>query len=561
MVRQHWELYMSERPPDRGPSENSSKDGSEANYARQTMSPARAPAFVSQPASRTLSMSPPIVPRQAEGAFRGIELPPLSASSSASGAGSLPPVTRMGRVSSILNPPQADEASSSRRRKASQLNSPASSTQSLPSMQLGGRPAQHTTGYPNQSPFPQPIAPAEAGSRRILTPRSPSLHRAASVGQLNPPVGTISAHTNPFPTSPRGRTYRIEPGSAGAPPLPSYPTTNPNYEYATVTSPARAARRASPARSGNRALSGSVSPSSSYSSYGQAGPRSPGGRYDTSSIPVLSTPYAEDSQHDVAGDPMRDDHQRQMGVAVSSSGSQNVYQMLTLETTAGSIQLPVDVQAASRVADEKRRRNAGASARFRQRRKEKEKEASTTISRLEQQVKESSEDADFYRRERDFFASILRHVPGAERHFPRPGSPRHRRPSNAPRATHEHIAYAGALERDVRSPVEERHVRRRTSTYSIAQPPIQHQAAPMQPPAVPLDPGFPAMGSHHPSSAHPSPSGPLPSPQARTILPLPNQAQGFEPPRVLQAVPQTGPMNPYAVDRRPPGPPAAPREQ
>ena len=90
-----------------------------------------------------------------------------------------------------------------------------------------------------------------------------------------------------------------------------------------------------------------------------------------------------------------------MGIPISSSGGQNVYQMMTLETTSGTVQVPVDVQAASRVADEKRRRNAGASARFRQRRKEKEKEAGSTISRLEQQVKELGEDADFYRRERD----------------------------------------------------------------------------------------------------------------------------------------------------------------
>jgi hypothetical protein len=70
--------------------------------------------------------------------------------------------------------------------------------------------------------------------------------------------------------------------------------------------------------------------------------------------------------------------------------------------------VPVDVHQASRLADEKRARNAGASARFRQRRKEKEKEASTTIEKMQQttrdlegKVRELERERDFYRGERD----------------------------------------------------------------------------------------------------------------------------------------------------------------
>ena len=126
------------------------------------------------------------------------------------------------------------------------------------------------------------------------------------------------------------------------------------------------------------------------------------------------------------------------GIPISSSGGQNVYQMMTLETTSGTVHLPVDVQAASRVADEKRRRNTVASANFRQRRKEKEKEASATIPRLEQQVKELSEDSDFYRRERDIFQGILSTIPGCERHLQRPPSPRLRRSG--------HISVVGQLD-------------------------------------------------------------------------------------------------------------------
>ncbi len=71
------------------------------------------------------------------------------------------------------------------------------------------------------------------------------------------------------------------------------------------------------------------------------------------------------------------------------------YQLMTFDTDQGPIQVLVDVQAASKMADEKRKRNAGASARFRQRRKENEREASQMIAKLEQQMKEANEDRDF----------------------------------------------------------------------------------------------------------------------------------------------------------------------
>ncbi|KAF2212478.1 hypothetical protein CERZMDRAFT_22589, partial [Cercospora zeae-maydis SCOH1-5] len=206
----------------------------------------------------------------------------------------------------------------------------------------------------------------------------------------------------------------------------------------------------------------SASPRSSYSSYNEA---SPAGAYGQSSMPTLSAPYSTKQEFGGAGN--TEQHQRAVGVPISSSGGQNVYQMMTLETTSGTVSVPVDVQAASRVADEKRRRNAGASARFRQRRKEKEKEASTTISRLEQQMKEISEDMEFYKRERDYMAGVILQVPGGDRHFPRPQSPRHRRTSgfsgHSGRSNYAHFPdHPGA-----RSPDAGRNVRRRTSTLSL----------------------------------------------------------------------------------------------
>ncbi|KAH6667149.1 hypothetical protein B0J14DRAFT_460268, partial [Halenospora varia] len=92
---------------------------------------------------------------------------------------------------------------------------------------------------------------------------------------------------------------------------------------------------------------------------------------------------------------------------------------LAMTTSDGLYVVPVDIQQGSRLADEKRARNAGASARFRQRRKEKEKEASTTIEKMQQQtrkleseVRNMEQERDFYRSERDRFRDIVSMTPG-----------------------------------------------------------------------------------------------------------------------------------------------------
>ncbi|KAI0998995.1 hypothetical protein K3495_g9201 [Podosphaera aphanis] len=93
-------------------------------------------------------------------------------------------------------------------------------------------------------------------------------------------------------------------------------------------------------------------------------------------------------------------------------------QVLTLTTSQGSYTVPVDVHHASRLADEKRARNAGASARFRQRRKEKEIEANTAIEKLQTQVRdlerslrETQSERNFYRSERDRLRDTVLKVP------------------------------------------------------------------------------------------------------------------------------------------------------
>lgn len=188
-------------------------------------------------------------------------------------------------------------------------------------------------------------------------------------------------------------------------------------------------------------------------------------------------------------------------IPMSPSGQSSI-QLMTIKSQQGhNVQIPVDVQAASKVADEKRRRNAGASARFRARRKEKEREASMSISRLEQQLRDAVEDAEFYRGERDYFKSIVYQQPRPERHYARPPSPRLRRPSLppslAPSSTRggSEDSY-GDYEEEMRE--EERNVRRRTSNYHPASGPAPSHIGGLQDyqSSFPPDNSGSAQGSH-----------------------------------------------------------------
>ncbi|QIW97986.1 hypothetical protein AMS68_003504 [Peltaster fructicola] len=264
------------------------------------------------------------------------------------------------------------------------------------------------------------------------------------MGQLGNPTGSIDAQQSPFLTS---RTYTAEPGAAGVPPLPT------PRGYPLPRSPSTIERTTS--TQDMKARSPSVSPRTSYLQHYGSVRSSP----SSATLPSLSSvPYGAD---------LMPDRQQQLSIPISSAAGQNVYQMMTLQTTSGTVQVPVDVQAASRVADEKRRRNAGASARFRARRKEKEKESSSTIAKLEMQVKDLTEDVDFYRRERGYLAGIVLQVPGGDRHFPRPQSPRHRRVS-IPHSTGSGDYLSGPEQSH--SPGDGRNVRRRTSTLSMPVP-------------------------------------------------------------------------------------------
>src|SRR5262249_47480353 len=109
------------------------------------------------------------------------------------------------------------------------------------------------------------------------------------------------------------------------------------------------------------------------------------------------------------------------------------YPLMAIPTGKGLVQISVELQAASRMADEKRKRNMAASAHLRARRKEKEREATmkvailesqlrdaaTKVAILESQLSDAAEEIEWYKKEGQELLIALQTLPGGERHLPR----------------------------------------------------------------------------------------------------------------------------------------------
>lgn len=517
------------------------------NFTSSYSHPQRAFTTGASPSTQRHSQLPPPPPPPQPGSR--LELPPLLRVPGTLSDSSSPSIPRSVTLPSVLNPLPHDPVGQ-RRRKADELTSPHSSVTTLPPL-LNAQNGPRSSGAGRSSMLSHLTKSADHTDRRMLTPKSP-IRRAISLSQLNPSSGSINAHQNPFPTSPHPRSYQIEPGTAGAPPLPnpSAGMRHGGYEYTNMIPP--------PNDSASRPSPGvprySQSPSPGYSNYDQD-EKSPDGysMYDQSALGYLAV----------------EDHSRSGGRGASVSPSvgtsdynaaagQSTYQMMTLKTTEGDVRFPVDVQAASRVADEKRKRNAGASARFRERRKKKEMEAATTISKLEQRIKDMSEDATFYKTERDVLAGIVRSISGGDRHLlGRPTSPRLRRTRDGPSAsaqTAPTTSYTTHTETAPGSPQIERNVRRRTSSFSApqAQQPMarpyeqerEHQVR--QPGYAPPPPHIHMSHQQHSMTLQPPTSYSLPHASQLSGYSSRSSSGIPPPPSVLQAPPMTGPYNPFA---------------
>ncbi|USP82346.1 hypothetical protein yc1106_09620 [Curvularia clavata] len=367
-------------------------------------------------------------------------------------------------------------------------------------------------------------------------PMRPSLHDKASkthtVTTLNPPTGTIDAHQSPFLTASTRPSDVTTPQHSALPTPPAAARTH-YFPPTAPTPPPTMGGRPDMHRPGvNFHQSGSASPITQYSPYSQSASVA-STQYDSHPAQAHYGPGAI-TMHDIRQGPPSMDGDRTSMIAMAPS-SQSSIQLMTIKSQHGPPrQIPVETQTASKGADEKRRRNAGASARFRARRKEKEREASMSISRLEQSVRDATEDATFYREERDYWRSLaLQSHP--ERNHPRPQSPRLRRvstdPSRAPSCTTAQGSEASfdGYEEESRDE-EQRNVRRRTNNYNPALGPHQidapsagHDAHPYAPQACPPATAHPPAQNaqvHHPSQQqqpqgqpnglqHPSPERPM----------------------------------------------------
>ncbi|KAF2402782.1 hypothetical protein EJ06DRAFT_519803 [Trichodelitschia bisporula] len=413
---------------------------------RSRMSGQRAPSPLQQHQRAFASLSPR---RSSDGGFTDTRGPASS--------------SRALDVLSILNPPSQAELeleNHARRRSAAQVEG-----------HQGQRPAIHRpAGTPPAIATDIQYIPgtAQAGAgelsplggngrgRRILTPVSPRIIRGSSFSRFGlaagTATGTINASENLF-LSPITRAdgapgfgsltqvvssattqgSNLPPNSAphrSSFALPSAPTpTPPGPGLGPIHS--RRASLSAAASSAPSISSARASPSPSYSSYGQAsGQASPSlphpgmaslgasvsgqsshGSYRGPGSHVELESESGSHQGNYAGHMQMRQNQHQQGgspygIPLVPSGMNNI-QLITINTTRGTTQLPVDVHAASKQADEKRKRNAGASARFRARRKEKEIIAATTIARLENELAMARDEAEFYQLQSNTFAAKL----------------------------------------------------------------------------------------------------------------------------------------------------------
>ena len=419
---------------------------------------------------------------------------------------STPPEQRLSRpigVENLLNPAAAaSSAQGSRRNEDGRHDSPraaplapmsrpttpsAASTSATTSS--GGDLTLPSITPPLMPSYPQPIP-------RSMTPRSPTSYGPGPFS-TGLPAGTIDAKQSPFimprdtsstgPSPLHATSGTTAPSPApGAYAMSNYPLdSSPRLRQAPInghipaTYPRMQTLLDSTAHMASSHFSGSRSSSPSLNPHRTPPPQAnPAGQPQSFfSAPFLSSGPAS-TMSQLAYD--------KKNSVVTAPPGHSQYQMMTLETESGPIQVPVDVQAASKVADEKRKRNATASHRFRQRRKEKEQETSNSISKLEAQVRQMSEEKEFYQRERDFYQNVVQSnriaVP------PRPASPRRRR--------HSSLGGAALQNQDMEDSRDDgRNTRRRTSAYVPPQGPPPHAAEPL--PAMPSFERISSMPSEH----------------------------------------------------------------
>ena len=498
--------HMSQKPLATGPESNGSLNGSHVQY------PSREPKLPPIVDTLRFTSRPNEYSTSRNGNAFGPSGSPRGDQSEIFTSDAEPKPSRSIRVQNILNPTGAPDESLYQR-PPTQTESPQTSVSSV-----SWRPSDRST----QSPISMSTLsglrrqPSSSGQSSLpsLT-RNSSLNRGVAIGSISLPNGTIDAKKSPF-LSGSHSSYHPDVGAIPPSILTGYPPSNGprgSYGFPNQQPPAATDRRGmESAHSTTASQSDSPSPFSSYSQLSRA---SPAPQYTTQ---ASSAHFAPPRGAGLEGQLTHgSEHSFSQG---TSAVGQSTYQIMTLDTDQGPIQVPVDVQAASKMADEKRKRNAGASARFRQRRKEKERESSQTISKLESQIRDIGEEKEYYRMERDYFRSLVYSTPAQSQVVPRMPSPRQRKYSQS-----------GSMGSNQWSQSEDRGnqaariIRRRTSGYT---PACDVPQSSMPAPNPPL--GYPPSPLPFP---HPAVRGPPPvsRPQLSSVsLPRSGPFDGPAPP-------------------------------
>ena len=435
------------------------------------------------------------------------------------------------RMHNILNP--ADDRMN--QRSVAQLDSPQTSVSSS-SWRPSDRSAQsqspssistHSTNMPISRMYPSSSNPV---NRQNGTSGS-SMNHINGLGTLSLPNATIDAKESPFLYS-RNQNSTLGASSISLPAVSAEykPPISLRSSFGSMsqngTPPDRRGAMGVPSATSSQC----DSPGTSYSSYSQMSRASPSSQPfnvpTTQPVPSahyssLATTRAVPSERH----PISLTSELSYG-SVSSAVGHSTYQLMAFDTDQGPIQVPVDVQAASKMADEKRKRNAGASQRFRQRRKDKERESSTTISKLETQLREMSEEREYYRVERDYFRGIVYNSPAQAQVVPRLPSPRQRKFSQSGNVgTMVDSQWQQSEERGGQAG---RNTRRRISAYG---PGYENQAqtavaaptpSPGYPPTPPLQFSHPLSRASNSGARPPTSALPPARPSTHDPPPLPS---------------------------------------
>ena len=379
-------------------------------------------------------------------------------------------------VQSILNPTGRDGFEvQGVRRKAEHFDLPS------PATTVASRaPSSSMTPSPGSVSLPSITSPSMGaylpsmghGPRQILTPRSTSSY-TPNVAVKNMSNRKIDAQKSPFIGSSDTVTFNgpesqsVEDTRPGSALTSSFGSSAPDNRSPTdrrfsggPLAPGLVERRTSLGGGSQAPGSLSNSPSTTYSSYSHFSRTPPASQPAAlASQPYFGPRYSGPGA--VSTLPQGYSARESYGPTTTSMG-QSTYPMMAFDTEQGPIQVPVDVQAASKIADEKRKRNATASHRFRQRRKEKERETSQNIANLKHQVHEIAKEREFYRQERDFFRSLVP-INGSPSHIPaRPPSPRQ---AQVVQTGEEDVYGNGMWQHSDDGSQMGRNTRRRTSSY------------------------------------------------------------------------------------------------